>query len=93
MKYIMTKNNIVAAIAAIIIVLGLWVGLDAFFGLVGGLYNFLDEYIWAFFAGIIAFFAALFLVGLMFQITVLVIYLILWIIASTAVLILELKNR
>jgi len=89
----MTKNNIVAIIAAIIIVLGLWVSLDAFFNLVSGLYNFLDGYIWAFFAGIMAFFTALFLVGLMFQITVIIIYLILWVIVSIVVLILELRHK
>ena len=44
-------------------------GLDAFFGLVGDLYTLLDSYIWAFFAGIIAFFTSIFIVSLMIQIT------------------------
>jgi len=41
-----------------------------FFELVGNLYDWLDGFIWAFFAGIIAFFAAIWLVSMMFMITV-----------------------
>jgi len=76
------KTNIVTAIAAIFVMFVVWIGLDAFFNLVGGLYTFLDQYIWAFFAGIITFFASLTIVGLMFQITVICIYLILIVIGG-----------
>jgi hypothetical protein len=63
------KNKITTWIAIIVVVFILWISLDAFFGLVGDIYHFLDGYIWAFFAGVIAFFMALWLVILMFYIT------------------------
>ena len=63
------KNQIIGIVSIVIILIGLWVGLDAFFGLVGEIYRFLDGFIWAFFAGIIAFFIAIGLVSLMLVIT------------------------
>jgi len=43
---------------------------DAFFGLVGDIYRFLDRFIWAFFAGIIAFFVAVSITGLIIWISI-----------------------
>ena len=63
------KNNIQIGLTIIVMVFLLWIGLDAFFGLVGDIYHFLDGYIWAFFAGVIAFLIALWFVILMFNIT------------------------
>jgi hypothetical protein len=67
------KNNTQIGLAIIVMVFLLWIGLDAFFGLVSDIYHFLDGYIWAFFAGVIAFFIALWLVILMFYITLFVV--------------------
>ena len=69
-------ENLKLAVTALIIVVVAWYGLDAFFDLVGGIYAFLDQYIWAFFAGIIAFFFAIFLVGLMIQISLITAFLV-----------------
>ncbi len=63
------KNNIGALITTVVVLFLAWVGLDAFFGLVGDLYTFLDGYIWAFFAGLIAFWAAVTIVMMMIYIT------------------------
>jgi len=55
---------------SIIMILGIIYFLgDAFFGLVGDIYRFLDGFIWAFFAGIIAFFLSITLSGLIIYIT------------------------
>lgn len=70
-----TSKNIVAMIATVFILAILWYAFDAFFSLVGALYVLLDGYIWAFFAGIIAFFTAIALVGIMIRITFLLIIL------------------
>jgi hypothetical protein len=78
------KNNITTWISVIVVVFILWIGLDAFFGLVGDIYHFLDGYIWAFFAGVIAFFIAVWLVILMFYITLFVVMFILWFLAMLA---------
>jgi len=67
------KNDLGTWIAIGLVLLALWLGIDAFFGLVEDLYHFLDGYIWAFFAGIIAFFIAVWLVTIMFYITVLIV--------------------
>ena len=73
------KNNITVWISIIMVVIALWVGLDAFFGLVGDIYHFLDGYIWALFAGVIALFIAVWLVILMFQITLFIVAFIIWV--------------
>ena len=59
-------------VAIVVIVVGLlayFVG-SAMYELMVDVYHLLDEYIWAFFAGIIAFFATLTIVSLMIQITI-----------------------
>ncbi len=76
----MTKNlkdSILAIIATVIVLVALWFGFDAFFGLVGAIYTFLDLYIWAFFAGIIAFFFALAIIILMIKISLIMLMLLL----------------
>jgi hypothetical protein len=71
------QKNTKAAVTAIIVTTIIWFGGGAFIDLVMGIYNFLDQYIWAFFAGIIAFFFSISLVGMMFQITLVTLGLIL----------------
>lgn len=66
------KDKIKAILAVFIIAVIIWFGLDAFIGLVANIYHFLDGFIWAFFAGIIAFFIALWLVVIMIYITMFV---------------------
>jgi hypothetical protein len=58
------RENLQAIIVTIIVLVLGWFLADAFFGLVGNLYHTLDQYLWAFFAGIIAFFTALWLISL-----------------------------
>ena len=58
------KNILVVAF----IVLAIYFAGSAFFGLMADLYHLLDSYIWAFFAGIIAFFATFAIVAIMIQI-------------------------
>ena len=76
------KKDLAQNIALIIVIIAglatVWFGFDAFFGLVGSLYTFLDEHIWAFFAWIIAFFTAIFIVGLMIKIAIVVFALSVW---------------
>ena len=67
------KNNPGTWLTIGLVLLALWLGIDAFFGLVGDLYHFLDGYIWAFFAGIIAFFIAIWLIIIMFYITLFIV--------------------
>jgi len=59
----------VGIVVFIFLLIGYFGG-SAFMDLVGGLYHWLDQFIWAFFAGVIAFFLSLWLVAIMFQITV-----------------------
>ena len=66
------KENLIAVVATIGVLIVLWFGFDAFFALVGGIYIFLNTYIWAFFAGVIAFILAVSIVMLMFKITLLI---------------------
>ncbi len=75
------KENIGAVIATTIVLIAIWLGLDAFLGLVGAVYAFLNGYIWAFFAGIIAFFFALTIVILMIKISLILLFLTLGLIA------------
>ena len=79
-------DKILLGLGWLILALMMYFGLDAFFGLVSGLYIFLDGYIWAFFAGIIAFFLAISIVGIMIQISIVVLSLGLVGIASIAAL-------
>ena len=62
-------------VGAIILVIAFFAG-DAFTTLVGDMYRFLDSYIWAFFAGIMAFFIALWVVVIMVYITIAIVALI-----------------
>jgi len=78
----MSKDNIVFAIVALIMVVVAYFGASSFFELVGDLYSWLDQYIWAFFAGIIAFFMSLWLVIVMFQISIVVITILLVLLGS-----------
>ena len=71
-----TENLKVILVTGIILIV-LWFVGEAMFGLMSDLYHFLDNYIYAFFAGIIAFFLAIWLVFVMFQITVVTVALIL----------------
>ncbi len=57
-------------LVAIIMTIVIWFGFSAFFGLVSNIYHFLDGFIWAFFAGVIAFFVAIWLVILMWYIAI-----------------------
>jgi len=78
----MTKENIVFAIVALIMVVVAYFGASSFFELVGDLYSWLDQYIWAFFAGIIAFFMSLWVVAMMVQISIVLITILLVLISS-----------
>ena len=78
----MSRENFVYAIVALIMVLAIYLGASSFFELVGDLYSWLDNYIWAFFAGIIAFFMALWVVGMMVQISIVLITILLVLIGS-----------
>ncbi len=69
------KDSITAVIVTLVILVAMWFGFDAFFGLVGAIYTFLDLYIWAFFAGIIAFFFAITITVLMIKIGLVLIFL------------------
>jgi len=69
------KENIAAVIVTLVILVAMWFGFDAFFSLVGAIYVFLDLYIWAFFAGIIAFLFAITIVALMFKIGLVLLFL------------------
>ena len=62
-------------VGVIVLVIAFFAG-DAFFTLVGDMYRFLDSYIWAFFAGIMAFFIALWFVVMMVYITIAIVALI-----------------
>ncbi len=80
----MTKNmkdSISAIIVTAIILVALWFGFDAFFGLVGAIYTFLDGYIWAFFAGIIAFIFTFTIIILMIKISLVLLVLTLGLLA------------
>jgi len=77
-----SDNTVVFVIGVILMLVAAWFGATAFFGLVGDLYTWLDSHIWAFFAGIIAFFLSLWIVGLMLQITVVVLALILGVLST-----------
>jgi len=78
----MSKDNIVFAIVALIMVVVAFFGASSFFELVGDLYSWLDNYIWAFFAGIIAFFMSLWVVAMMVQISIVLITILLVLISS-----------
>ena len=75
-------ENLKFAIVGIIILIVAFFAGDAFFGLVGDLYRFLDGYIWAFFAGIMAFFIALWFVIMMIYITLAIATFAIFILAS-----------
>jgi len=64
------KDNIVVGVVILFMLVIAYFGATSFFELTGDLYSWLDNYMWAFFAGIIAFFLALWLVVVMFQITI-----------------------
>ena len=66
-------GTVPAVLITLVVLTAAWIGFDAFFGLVGAVYGFLDQYIWAFFAGIIAFFLSISIVGMMVQITFIVV--------------------
>ena len=63
-------ENLKIILIGIIIIVAIYYGGSAFIGLMSDIYHLLDNYIWAFFAGIIAFFATISIVGIMIQITV-----------------------
>ena len=65
-----TQKNILNGIAIVGVLIVIWLGFDSFFSLVGNLYEFLDGFIWAFFAGVIAFLVSIWLVTIMFYISV-----------------------
>ncbi len=67
------KENIAAVLTTVVVLVAIWFGIDAFIGLVIAIYTFLDLYIWAFFAGIIAFFFAITIVALMIKIALILI--------------------
>jgi len=69
------KENIAAILTTVVVLVAIWFGIDAFIGLVIAIYAFLDLYIWAFFAGIIAFFFAITIVALMIKIGLVLIFL------------------
>ena len=65
-----TTDMVAVAITVLVLGVAVYFGASAFFELVGNLYDWLDGFIWAFFAGIVAFFVAIWLVFIMFAITV-----------------------
>ncbi len=90
MTYIQKNiDNIIAVGVTIVILIVAWFAFDAFFGLVGSLYDFLDIHIWAFFAGILSFIFALALVVLMIKISFWVIVLFIGITLSILVTIFD----
>ena len=60
------NNNLKAAILAVVLAAVLVLAGSAFIDLVGDIYHFIDNYIWAFFAGLIAFIIACWIVLMMF---------------------------
>jgi len=64
-----TKEKIKMVLVLFVVGVFAWFGVDAFVDLVVKIYHFLDGFIWAFFAGIIAFFIAVWLVMVMIYIT------------------------
>lgn len=73
------KENIKAAVATGVVLLLLWFGGGAFIDLVKNIYHFLDGFLWAFFAGVIAFFLAIWFMVMSFYITLFCIGFLLWI--------------
>ena len=63
-------KNLKLALTLIVVGIFIWFGVDSFINLVMNVYHFLDGFIWAFFAGIIAFFVAIWLVIIMIYISV-----------------------
>lgn len=70
-------ENLKFGLVILVMVVVAYFGFDAFFSLVGDLYTLLDGYIWAFFAGIIAFLASISIVVIMLQITLVCVALVL----------------
>ena len=83
----LTLSNKIQGVIATLIVLGiLWLGFSAFFGLVSDLYHFLDQFIWAVFAAIIAVWAAIVLSIIIIYISVFIAAGLIYITAATFIL-------
>jgi hypothetical protein len=63
-------EKVKAVLVTLMLMVILWFSIDGFCDLVAGIYHFIDQYIWAFFAGIIAFLIAIWLVVVMVYITI-----------------------
>ena len=64
------KDNIIFGLGILVGLVLIYLFGGYFFGLVGDLYDLLDKFLWAFFAGIIAFIAAITITGLVVQVSI-----------------------